>query len=626
MNTRRILTHLFILGYMLLIGSGATAATKDTVVPNKARVIDGHVIHDVGQIGSHVTNWGLIGSTPGAPAPFSDSPSAQWPIWSGNEYLWAAGLWVGGVVLGEELVSTGGFRTEFLPTEALADTIYATARGAAGGNRFPWSDPDDDGDGQEDEELLNGLDDDGDGLVDEDFAAIADQHFVCAYNDYEPSIQVFNPDHTPLNVKIIQQSIQWSSPLAEDFIGYDFTITNMGVTPIDQVHLGMFSDFDIGPRGLDGLAGDDYAGFVSTVAEAADGTMVPVQVAYMYDGYTGPGFWGLDGYAGWVLCGHTTDPTGVAAPAEPGVVGFQRFSGQAAFDNGGDPTNDAERYELLSRTEWDPDVPLNQQDDYRVLMSSGPFATLAPGQSISYQVALVLGAGLDEMIANAAEAVATYRGVSYNRDGDPTNGHEFTVHWLREEDAPVAAGAGWIAAQVVPGGVQLQIETNLAVGSSLAVVRQAAGSIERRWEASELTAAGYAGDHRLYQLLDTDRVGWPREYHLLQQVAGTSLSLNAVSLETPQRGGAALSASPNPFNPRVSIQYSLPKAGHMLLKVFDMRGHLVRTLVDEHRAEGADTVVWQGDDDNGRAVGSGVYELRLSAEGYLEQERVTLVR
>lgn len=630
MQSRRVPAWAAVACLLFSLSGGVLLAADDLPSSDKVAVIDGHVVHDVGQIGHNVTNWGLIGSAPSLDTPFSDAPSAMWPIWSGNEYLWAAGLWVGGVVLGEELVSTGSFQTEFLPTEAAADTIYQTLHGAPGGNRYPWPDADDDADGLEDEEILNGLDDDGDGLVDEDFAAIGDQHFVCAYNDHEVATQEAHPDHTPLNVDIVQQSIQWSNPVAEDFIGYDFTITNVGVTSIQQVHLGLFSDFDIGPRDQAFIAGDDYAGFISTMVEAANGTTVPVQVAYMYDGYDGTGGWGVDGYAGWVLCGHTTDPAGQAAPTEPGVLSFQRFSGNVAFEQGGDPTNDAERYELLSRAEWDPDALPGQAADYRVLMSSGPFASLEPGQSLHYQVALVLGAGLDEMVANAAEAVAAYRGISYDRDGDPANGQEFTVHWLLGEDAPVAAGTGRILAQAVPGGVQLQIESNLDRSAGLAVVRRAgtgaAALAERRWAGADLQEAGLAGSHHLYQVLDTDLGGWPRQYDLLLEQGGSSLALNQASLELPAPMAVALSASPNPFNPRVSIRFSLPEAGHVQLQVFDLRGRLVRTLMDQQHAQGTDTVLWQGDDDQGRALASGVYQLRLTAAGSLAETRVTLLR
>lgn len=602
---------------------GAPGATNPETSPlEKVAVVDGHVVHNAGELWSHVTNWGLIGSRFSASYIFSDSPSAMWPGGSGVEYLYEASPWVGGLVLGEQRVTTGG---EFLPTEALGDTIYPTAHGAPGGNRFPWPNADDDGDGLEDEEILNGLDDDGDGLIDEDYAAISDQHFVCGYNDTESALLEANPLHNPLQVKILQQSIQWSNPLAEDFIGYDFTITNTGSAPIEQVYVGMFSDFDIGPRGMP-VAEDDHAGSWRGPVQAADGRWVNVELGYMYDAAAvSP----VNGYAAWVLCGHTTDPTGATAPVEPHLRTFQRFSGQAAFSAGGDPTNDAERYQSLSAglDEWDADSLNLGPDDYRVLISCGPFPSLAPGESISYQVALVLGDGLDDMIANAAEAVATYQGVDYNRDGDPANGDEFTVHWLQSEDAPVPARTGWIKGRIVPEGVELTIETNTTQQAGLTVMRRSsAGVTERRWSASEWTVAGSSASHPLFRLLDTDPVGWPRAYGLILEDADGSQPLGQVELALPGLADFQLSASPNPFNPMVNIRYSVPRAGLLVLQAFDLRGRLVRTLVDEVRDAGPGSVVWHGDDDSGRALASGVYQLRLATEGRLVEERVTLVR
>ncbi len=621
MNTRRFP---FVLLLFLSWALGGAAGTDLPGPVAKVAVSDGHVVHNVGNIWQHVSNWGLIGSAPSLPTTFSDSPSAMWPAASGNEYIWAAGLWVGGRVQGETLVSTAGFPGEFMPTPSPADTIHATAMGAPGGGRYPWPDADDDADGREDEETLNGLDDDGDLLVDEDFAAYGDQHFVCTYNDFEPALVEAQPDHTPLDIVVVQQSIQWSSPLAEDFIGYDFTIANVGVAAIEDVYLGMFADFDIGPRGIPGISDDDYAGFVSTVVQASNGTMVPVQVAYMHDGaQTNP----LNGYAGWVLCGHTLDPAGVAAPPEPAVGSFQRFAGNASFAQGGDPTNDSERYDLLSRQEWDADVMPGRQSDYRVLSASGPFASLSPGQSLRYQVALVLGAGVDDMIANAAEAVAAYRGIAYDRDGDPANGAEYSAHWLLQEDSPVAAWSGRLMAEIVDGGAELLIETNLPTDAELAVVRTAGpGVSERLWHRDQLQPAGTNGTRRFYRLRDTDPMGWPREYRLAGTAVDGTLELDRVDLDLARPAALQLRAGPNPFNPQVTLSFALPRAGRALLQVFDLRGQLVATLFDGHHAGGTDAVVWRGLDDEGRAVSSGVYRVRLQDDSGVVQTPVTLLK
>jgi FlgD Ig-like domain len=68
-----------------------------------------------------------------------------------------------------------------------------------------------------------------------------------------------------------------------------------------------------------------------------------------------------------------------------------------------------------------------------------------------------------------------------------------------------------------------------------------------------------------------------------------------------------ISQFPNPFNPATKIEFNMPKAGHLSLKVYTVRGELVRTLVNEVRAEGSDHVMWDGTSDQGKRVSSGVY-------------------
>jgi len=71
-------------------------------------------------------------------------------------------------------------------------------------------------------------------------------------------------------------------------------------------------------------------------------------------------------------------------------------------------------------------------------------------------------------------------------------------------------------------------------------------------------------------------------------------------------------AWPNPFNPTVSLSFAVPRAGHVKLSIFDLRGRCVHTLVNEDRPAGGETLVWNGRDDSGRSVASGVYFARLS--------------
>ncbi len=95
----------------------------------------------------------------------------------------------------------------------------------------------------------------------------------------------------------------------------------------------------------------------------------------------------------------------------------------------------------------------------------------------------------------------------------------------------------------------------------------------------------------------------------------------------PVPGAAAFSLScfPNPFNPATSIRYTMPGAGHLKLQIFNLRGELVKTLVDR-RVQGSGVAVWDGTDLRGAQVGSGVYFSRAVAAGQVRVEKMALIK
>lgn len=83
---------------------------------------------------------------------------------------------------------------------------------------------------------------------------------------------------------------------------------------------------------------------------------------------------------------------------------------------------------------------------------------------------------------------------------------------------------------------------------------------------------------------------------------------------------------PDPFNNRTTIFYSLAKPGKVSLKVYDVSGRLVKTLVNKEQSQGVYNIRWNGTNNNNRRVGSGVYFYRLQSRQYTSVKKVVCVR
>jgi hypothetical protein len=83
---------------------------------------------------------------------------------------------------------------------------------------------------------------------------------------------------------------------------------------------------------------------------------------------------------------------------------------------------------------------------------------------------------------------------------------------------------------------------------------------------------------------------------------------------------------PNPFNPQTTIAFSIKDRGNVSLKVYNVAGQLVRTLANENRAAGPYTVVWDGRNDSGQPVSSGVYFYKLVANSFSQTKKMVLLK
>lgn len=85
-------------------------------------------------------------------------------------------------------------------------------------------------------------------------------------------------------------------------------------------------------------------------------------------------------------------------------------------------------------------------------------------------------------------------------------------------------------------------------------------------------------------------------------------------------------AMPNPFNPSTSIRFELDHPGEVDVRVYNVQGELVRTLISGHSEAGAHSVVWNGKDEKGSSARSGVYFYEFRTNGVREARKIILLR
>jgi hypothetical protein len=83
---------------------------------------------------------------------------------------------------------------------------------------------------------------------------------------------------------------------------------------------------------------------------------------------------------------------------------------------------------------------------------------------------------------------------------------------------------------------------------------------------------------------------------------------------------------PNPFNPSTTIRYEIKEATRVKLRVYDVAGRLVRTLVDESRKPDRYKAVWNGTNNRGQSVATGVYFYRLEAGSFVSTKKMVLLK
>ena len=142
---------------------------------------------------------------------------------------------------------------------------------------------------------------------------------------------------------------------------------------------------------------------------------------------------------------------------------------------------------------------------------------------------------------------------------------------------------------------------------SLRITNAAADSSLLFWETTDLT-----GEDQLFlnnsinMLFDSTTSFFGNQNIIITYQPNTS-SVEKSYRETTNWSFRLYQNYPNPFNPTTTIKYQLPKSGKVTLKIYDVLGRLVRTIVDTEQAAGYYEVCWDGMDSDGNNAATGVY-------------------
>ncbi len=395
-----------------LYGDSATDAVHRLAKPVNGSPNYQMRVHKTGKMALTIANKGTFG-TGTLGSVFIDGElalSCEYPINSNIEYLFQGALWAGAVVGSDTLVTVAadgwlGIH-EMNPGSGHAGDFISrsTLRSK------PDYSPD----------------------------AVSEQDFICTYTDTmtDPGVTggedpFDNRPHIPLNLSIRQSSYSWSFEYTEDFVIFDYSITNIGLFPIKDLYLGIYVDGVAYHKSIESNGfRDDVCGFRRTVATPADFCIREdtVNIAWIGDNdgdpidhewaHTSPvAVTGVRvlrtpnpdlqySFNWWIS---NSDPSLDFGPRMAGTDEdpFRTFGSQL-----GTPTGDKNKYYVLSHREFDydqlfsavshtgqgylpppdPDRAADFADGYdtRYLLSFGPF-DVGPGDSLPITLAYVAG-------------------------------------------------------------------------------------------------------------------------------------------------------------------------------------------------------------------------------------------
>ncbi|SVD63787.1 uncharacterized protein METZ01_LOCUS416641, partial [marine metagenome] len=141
-----------------------------------------------------------------------------------------------------------------------------------------------------------------------------------------------------------------------------------------------------------------------------------------------------------------------------------------------------------------------------------------------------------------------------------------------------------------------------------------------------ITAGVVSGTETGYTFTDYD-VRVNMVYYYMLEAETTSDTFGPITIKVSPPDDFTLDQNfPNPFNPSTTIRYEIPKQTKVILKVYNLLGQEVKTLVNATQQAGFHTIIWTGLNGAGNAVSSGLYFYRLETGEFSRAKKMLLLK
>lgn len=382
------------------------SAQQNSIGLNKSLDDDNSKYTNVGDIGLTVTNFGSYGH---GFSLWPEQPSCEYPLGSGIENIFDGGLWIGGFIADD---SNGANRTGPFVTTAVVDAASVSSRG--GGFEFT--------------NTAGSRVVERSALTESPFfspSAISHQDFVMDYTDTNRTLS--NGEliigHRPLGVTVHEETYAWDFPFANFFVILNYWIKNVSNKYIDSVYVGLWTDTVV--RNTNITSPRIGGAFFN---KGGNGYNDSLHLGYEFDATGDVGF--TDNYIAVQFLGsnqkydsvdfvswqfrNTTDPN-FFAPQDD----IQRFTKLEGFFGGNNRFGSGVS-----------EAALKQPSNRSILVSAGPFTSIAPGDSVNITFAIVAAKKFGNDLAqfdtevqktnlkiNAGWALRAYNGEDKNGNG-----------------------------------------------------------------------------------------------------------------------------------------------------------------------------------------------------------------